>query len=317
MQQVAQHSEDVGFDDEPDEHISWDSATAVGDAVRGAKKKVDDTDTQEKIPTAVPPAQPAVSAPVIASNTLPITLMATVALLLIVIAVIATIVNSRLSDEGTSTSPYDNTTQSGGLFSHRPVPSALDGLWLGTDHSVSSIGMPVKYVFSSPDWLLVIGADASDNDTTMSESSYHYDGATLTSLIISSSTASGAPALAPASATSTLQRDVLTLVNGTNTIVLQRPQLVVGNWVSEQGTPTTYTFSNSGTITWQTAAAGGLSTTSTGSFRLTGNTILVGSTKGGTQTPMWNFTFDGGDLVLYPRVTAGQTNVAPIRLKRQ
>ena len=327
LKQVHLHEEEFEHADEAEEHIAWDSAGHLGEAVRGIARKRRAEGAASIIPpgasTEIPPLPIADST---SNNSLAITLSIAVAGLLLVIAIIAFKVSDTLSNNDTSAySPYDTTQVSGGLFSHTLVPSALDGLWLGTDHrsaGAGGAGTPVKYVFSSPDWLMVIGANTADTDTTMSESSYRFDGKVLTTASISSSAGPNGdtPVLPPTSASALLEHESLTLFDGSTSLSLERPEQVAGKWMSPPiagVVSTTFAFTNPHRIIWANLSEPGVNASGSGSYTIAGNVLNVIGPTPAAIMPSWTFTFDAGDLVLYPRGASTDSTDTSVRLMRQ
>jgi hypothetical protein len=245
-----------------------------------------------------------------------------VAVLLLIIAGIAMLISNTLSNNAASIYPYDSQS-SGGVFAHQSLRAGLQGLWLGMDHGSSTAGLqgvPVKYIFLRSNLLIVVGANGAGQDQTMSESSYGFDGKTFTSALTGGFTsASGVQsASAPASAGAVLQRNVLTLTSGATSLTLQRPEDIIGQWTSElpgAATPAVFSLDSAGRISWSGVSEDGIPAAGSGTYSLSGSTILVAADSKSPQSAMWTFTFDAGVLVLYPRAAA--TDATPLRLKRQ
>ncbi len=181
--------------------------------------------------------------------------------------------------------------------------STLSGVWLGIDRSQGSPGVPVTYLFTRPNWLIVTEPAASTSSTgasglpsVVAEANYGLSGGTLSMQPIAASI----PQLIPATAAASVKGDSVTITDssgaGSGAMVLVRPAAIAGTWQASVGGK--YEFGSNGVLTVTTPGA----KPQTSAYTVAGSALRVtpsaGSTGAGTAQT-WYFTFDGKNLLLY------------------
>ena len=179
--------------------------------------------------------------------------------------------------------------------------STLAGIWLGVDHSQGSPGVPVTYLFTRPNWVIVTEPETipATGSTTapsgvpavVAEANYGLSGSTLSMQPIAATN----PQLLPGTAKAAVNGNTVTISDlsaaGTAPIVLTRSAAIAGTWQASGSGK--YEFNSNGKLTITVPGA----KPQTSSYTIAGNALRVTPIGGAPQT--WNFTFDGKNLLLY------------------